>query len=221
MSTVNPTLSAPMPVATESATKATVAVKRRTVDTVLIALGAVGAVVLFVAGGLLMWGSNFSTNYVHDELTAQQIFFGSADSLKAEGRPDLVKYAGQQVSTGREAQAYANYIRGHLDKVAGGQTYAQLGTPQRAAAAAVTAAKDAGKSADEIAALQAKADALSAQRDTLFKGETLRGLLLSTYAWNTIGEIAFIASICAFVAGAVMVVLVVLGLVHRHHVPAS
>ena len=78
-------------------------------------------------------------------------------------------------------------------------------------------ATDNGESQATIDELQAEVDTITAQRDSLFRGETLRGLLLSTYAWSTIGTIAGIAAIAAFVAAAAMVVLVVLGLVHRHH----
>ena len=85
----------------------------------------------------------------------------------------------------------------------------------REAQAAVTAAQDAGQDEATIAELQATADELSGQRDSLFKGETLRGLLLSTFAWSTIGRIAGIAAIVAFVAAGVMLVLVIAGLVHR------
>ena len=63
--------------------------------------------------------------------------------------------------------------------------------------------------------LQAKVDTISGQRDSLFKGETLRGLLLSSYAWATVGQIAGIAAIFAFVAAAVMAALVIAGLVHE------
>ena len=66
--------------------------------------------------------------------------------------------------------------------------------------------------------LQATADEFTNQRNTLFKGETLRGLLLSTYAWSTIGRIAGIAALVAFVAGFAMLALVILGFVHRHKV---
>jgi hypothetical protein len=191
-----------------------VAVRRRTIDQVLIGLGAVATVVLAVAGGLLTWGSNFADDYVGRELRSQNVFFPDEAGLLEEGRTDLLKYAGTQVSDGNDAEAYASYIDHHLDGIADGATYADLGKVETAAKAAVTEAKASGASADEIASLQADADAVTAQRNTLFKGETLRGLLLSTYAWSTVGTIAGIAAMAAFTAAAVMMVLVVLGLVH-------
>jgi hypothetical protein len=192
---------------------------RRRIDRMLIAAGAVIAVVLAVAGGLLTWGSSFADDYVGDELRAQNIFFPDADALREEGRDDLVDHAGEQVTTGSEAEAYASYIDGHLAGIADGQTYADLGAVSRAANAAVTEAVESGASDDEIAELQATADEITRQRDSLFRGETLRGLLLSTFAWSTIGKIAFIASIVAYAAAAVMVVLVVAGVIHLrgHH----
>jgi hypothetical protein len=119
------------------------------------------------------------------------------------------------VTTGRGAQAYASYIAGHLAGVADGATYADLGAPERQAQAAGQAATDKGRPQATIDSLQANADAITAQRNTLFKGETLHGLLLSTYAWSTIGLIAEVAAIVAFVAAGVVVVLVVLGVIHR------
>lgn len=195
-------------------TKDVVVLRRHTIDIVLVSLGAVVAVVLAIAGGLLTWGSNFADDYVGRELGSQKIAFPNADKLNEEGRTDLVKYADAAVDTGKEAEAYASYIGGHIDKIGGGLTYSELGKPESAAKADVQAAKDAGKSDDEIAALQATADGITAQRNTVFKGETLRGLLLSTYAWSTIGTIAGIAAIVAFVAAGVMTILVLLGLVH-------
>ncbi|MDY7104969.1 MAG: hypothetical protein S0880_27600 [Actinomycetota bacterium] len=191
-----------------------VAVRRRTIDLVLVALGAVVTVVMVVAGGLLTWGANFADDYVADELGSQQIFFPEAESLEAEGRTDLVQYAGEQVTTGEHAEAYASYIDGHLQGIADGMTYAELGGPQRAAAGAVTEAVESGASDEEVAELQATADQLSGQRDSLFRGETLRGLLLSAYAWSTVGQIAGIAAIVAFVGAAVMAVLTVAGVFH-------
>jgi hypothetical protein len=136
-------------------------------------------------------------------------------ALEEDGRTDLVPYAGEQVTTGSEAEAYASYIDGHLAAIADGATYADLGPTVREAQAAVTAAQVAGQDEATIAELQATADELSSQRDSLFKGETLRGLLLSTFAWSTIGRIAGIAAVVAFVAAGVLLVLVIAGLVHR------
>jgi hypothetical protein len=194
-----------------------VALKRRTVDSVLVALGAVVAIVLLVAGALLTWGSNFSNDYVYDELSTQQIFFPAEERLVEEERTDLLKYAGVQVTTGPQAEAYASYIDGHLANIADGMTYAELGAVERAAQTEVTAATEAGQSTEAVAALKAEADGISAQRNSLFKGETLRGLLLSAFAWSTVGRIAGIAATVAFVAAAAMVVLVVLGVWHLRH----
>ncbi len=195
-----------------------VALKRRTIDSVLISFGAVLTAALVVAASLLTWGSNFAKDYVHDELSSQNITFPAAAELRAEGRTDLVKWADQRVDTGKEAEAYASFINGHLKGIADGKTYADLGGPQFAAQDAVTKAKADGASEATVAELQAKVDAIKGQRTTLFTGETLRGLLLTAYAWSTVGRIAGYAAIAAFVAGAVMLVLVLFGLRHHHKV---
>ena len=203
---------APMP---DAKAPATVALPRRRIDAVLVSLGMVATVVLAVAGGLLTWGNRFASDYVHDELASQHVSFPAADKLTSEGRTDLLGHAGQQVTTGSQAEAYASYINGHLAGIANGATYADLGAPESAAKAAVQTAKDSGADAAQVTDLQAKADAITNQRNTLFKGETLRGLLLTSYAWATIGTIAGIAAIAAFVAAGVLLVLVILGVVHK------
>jgi hypothetical protein len=192
--------------------------RRRTIDSILIGVGAVATVAFLVAGALLMWGSGFAADYVGDELSSQNISFPPAAALEEDGRQDLLDHAGDAVDTGPEAEAYASYIDGHLQEVAGGATYADLGTPEREATAAVAAAEAEGADEATLAELEADATAISGQRNTLFKGETLRGLLLTAYAWSTVGRIAGLAAIAAFVAGGVMLVLVVLGLRHHHQV---
>jgi hypothetical protein len=209
------------PPATPMPTDVIVPIRRRTIDTVLIAAGALVAVVLFVAGGLLTWGSRFADDYVSDELTSQNIFFPDAASLEEEGRTDLVKFADEQVTTGPEAEAYASYIGGHLAETADGATYADLGAPLREARAALEEAQASGADEATVSELQAEVDELAGQRDSLFRGETLRGLLLSTFAWSTIGRIAGIAAIAAFVAAGAMVVLVVLGVRHRRQLATT
>jgi hypothetical protein len=203
------------------ATEPVIALKRRTIDSVLIAFGAVLTVALVVAGALLSWGSSFAADYVDDELSSQNITFPPAAALEEDGRADLAKFGGQDVNTGEEAEAYASFINGHLAGIADGATYADLGTPEREANAAVDAAVEAGASDAAIAELEGEAAAISGQRNTLFKGETLRGLLLTAFAWATVGQIAGYAAIAAFAAGALMLVLVVLGLRHHHKVVQS
>jgi len=192
-----------------------VVVRRRTIDSVLIGFGVVAMAAFAVAGALLSWGHNFADDYVGRELSSQNITFPSATELTTEGRTDLVKFADQKLDTGKEAEGYASFINGHLAKIAGGATYADLGATESAAKADVKAAVDAGKPQATVDQLQAKADGITAQRNTLFKGETLRGLLLSAYAWSTVGMIAGIAALGAYIAAAVMAVLVVLGIIHH------
>ena len=199
----------------------TVALKRRTIDLVLIGFGVVATAVFAVAGGLLTWGNGFSDDYVTRELSSQNISFPSAEKLTEEGRTDLLGFAGERLVTGSGAEAYASYINGHLEEIADGATYADMGATESAAKAEVTAAKDAGQTQAEIDALQSKADGISGQRNSLFKGETLRGLLLSAYAWSTVGTIAGVAAIGAFIAALIMAILVVLGVIHYRKTSAT
>lgn len=194
-----------------------ITLRRRTIDRLLNGFGIVATLAFLVAGGLLMWGSSFSADYVERELSSQNVTFPSADELREEGRDDLVQYADEKVTTGTEAEAYASYIGGHLEQIGGGKTYSEI--DDRGAQAAVQEAQADGASEAEVAELQATADELTAQRDSLFRGETLRGLLLSAYAWSTVGAIAGYAAIGAFVAAALMAALVIAGLVHvaRQH----
>jgi hypothetical protein len=200
------------PLTTDRHDEDVVRLPRRRIDKLMIGFGVIAAIVFAVAGGLLTWGADFANDSVHDELSSQRVFFPDEASLREEGRDDLVRDGDQQVTTGAEAEAYASYIGGHMEGIADGKTYAEI--DDRGAAQAVVDARESGASEAEIADLQATADELKAQRDSLFRGETLRGLLLSSYAWSTIGRIAAIAAWVAFAGAAVMAGLVVAGLLH-------
>ncbi len=182
--------------------------RRRAFDTLFTAGGLVLTVVLLVAGGLLLWGYHFANSNVHDQLAEQQIFFpakGSPALAPAAIGPYLNKYAGEQLLTGPQAEAYANhFIRVHLSEVAGGQTYAQVSTKVQALSAS-------SPNSPQLATLKA-------QQQTLFQGETLRGLLLSAFAFWKIGQIAKIAMIVAWAMAAVMAVLTGLGVWHLRRV---
>ncbi len=164
---------------------------RRKFDQMVSLAGVVLAVVLGVAGALLLWGGNFAHGTVTTELTGQRIAFSAnAEELP----PELQDLAGVAVIDGPTAQAYAELIDGHLAGMAGGQTYSE-----------VSAAWIEGGRSDET---------LADQRMTLFMGETLRGLLLNAYAFWTVGTIAIFAAWGAFAASALMFLLAGLGFIH-------
>jgi hypothetical protein len=174
---------------------------RQKLDRLLAAGGLVAAIVLLVAGGLLTWADKFVSDQVHSQLVAQKITFPAAgsDQLKDPAvAPYLTKYAGKQLTTGPQAKAFADhYIKVHLDEATGGLTYSELSAKAR------TAPDD-----QKLAGLV----------QTSFRGETLRGLLLNAYAFDTMGNLAGIASIVAYLGGALMVVLAGLGFYHAHRV---
>src|ERR1700716_4133077 len=148
-----------------------------------------GLIGILAFGSMLALGmGNFVQGTIHDQLSAQQIYFPAAGSkaLPASEFPELQQYGGQQVDNGIKAQAYANgFIGRHLQSVAGGQTYSQVSAK---AQANPTDTKLAGQVA------------------TMFKGETLRGTLLNTYGWWTLGTYATLAGVAMVVAaGAVLV----------------
>ena len=174
--------------------------KRRTFDILVSIAGLFLAVTLAVAGGLALWGHNFIGNEVHNQLAAEKIFFPASNSpaIKAPEFAAMRQYAGQQLTTGAQAEVWADhFIANHLKVIGGGKTYAQL-------------------SAEAIA--QPTNLKLAGQVNTVFKGETLRGLLLNAYAFGTMGTIAGIAAIAAFIAALVMFVLGGLGLIHARRV---
>jgi hypothetical protein len=148
---------------------------------------------------------------VHDQLAAQQIYFppkGSDALAPKDIGPYLNKYAGQQLTTGAQAKAYADhFIAVHIKEMTGGQTYAQLS----------------GKFVAMTPAQQASAagQKLNGEVQTVFRGETLRGLLLNAYAFDTMGTIAFVASIGAWIGAALMAILSGLGFYHARRVHGS
>jgi hypothetical protein len=174
--------------------------RRKTFDLLAVVGGLVLAVVLAVAGGLLLWGHNFVSDQVHTQLAAQKIYFPPANSgaikaLPAADATAMKAYAGQLMTTGAQAQTYADhFIAVHLREIGGGQTYAQLA---------------------EKSLAQPKNAALAGQVQTIFRGETLRGLLLNAYGWWQMGQIMLIGAIVAFIAAAALLILSLLGIAHR------
>src|SRR5271170_3936520 len=149
--------------------------------------GFAAAVLLAVAGGLLLWGSTYVHNTVTNQLAAQQIYFPpqaafahpkAGTEITPNMIPSVSQYAGEQMLTGQQAEAYADhFIAQHVYDMSGGKTYSQL-------------------SADSIA--QPNNTQLAGLVNTVFKGETLRSMLLNAYGWWKVSQITFIASLIAF-----------------------
>jgi hypothetical protein len=154
-------------------------------------------VILLVAGVLAFWGASFANDSVKEQLVAQKVSFPAAAELPDE----LKSYADQPVVTGSDAEAYSRYIQGHLNNMSGGKTYSEV-------------------SAEWLAGGMQDAN-LAQLRQTLFMGETLRGLLLNAYAFGTIASIAMIAAYALFGAAAVMLVLSILGTMHARRTPET
>jgi hypothetical protein len=173
--------------------------RRRTFDSLMTAGGLVTTIVLAVAGALLFVGYSFANSNVHTQLVGQRITMPSGQAIDDPAiKPYLAKYAGQQMATGGQAEAYANhFIAVHLKEVAGGKTYSEVSTLARANPNDAT---------------------LQGQVQTLFRGETLRGLLLNAYAFWKVGQIALIGGIVAFAAAGVMALLTILGFWHLRKV---
>ena len=178
--------------------------RRKTFDALLTTGGLVLAAVLIVAGVLGLWAHNFVDNQVKTQLSQQQIFFPAAGSAAISDpaiKPYLTQYAGQQLTDGAQAETFADhFIAVHLKAIGGGKTYAQLST-------------------------QAQADPtntkLAGTVETMFKGQTLRGLLLNGYAFWKMGQFALMAAIVAFVGAGLLLLLSALGFLHLRRTDAT
>lgn len=178
--------------------------RRRTFDVVATLAGLALAVVLAIGGGLLLWGHSVVNTDVHNQLAAQKIVFPAASSAEIKALPAsdatlMKQYAGKLMTTGAQAETYADhFIDVHLGNIGGGKTYSQL-------------------SAESLA--QPKNTALAGQVQTVFRGETLRGLLLNAYGWWQAGQIMLVAAIVAFAAAALFLILSGLGFWHMRRIP--
>jgi hypothetical protein len=183
---------------------------RKVFDVLASTGGLILVVVLLVAGGLLLWGHSFVNSNVHSQLARQDITFPSAaafahpkpgSEITAAMIPSVSKYAGQQLLTGPQAEAYADhFIAIHLSEMPYGGVYAKI------SGASIAAPNNAG---------------LKALEQTSFQGTTLRGLLLEAYAFSEIGLIMLWGAIASFVLAALMFALVGFGFVHARSTSAD
>ncbi len=177
--------------------------RRRTFDALMVVAGLALAAILLVAGGLLAWGHSFTSNQVHNQLAAQKIVFPAANNPEIKALPAadaaaMKVYAGQLMTTGAQAATYADhFIAVHLREAAGGLTYSQV---------------------SYLAMTHPKNATYAAQVETLFKGTTLRGMLLNAYGFWKLGQLALIGSIVAFIGAGLLLILSFFGLWHLRRV---
>lgn len=191
---------------------------RGLIDKLISWAGAVLVLALVALGSAAIFGGSFALDNVRDRLEPQNISFGPAAEMTPAERAEVGEFAGQKVDTGSEAEAYSRYIGLHLTEIGGGKTYAELGGPLFALEAQIEEAKTAGKA---TAAMEQELAGLQGQRETVFKGETLRAILLNAYGWWTVGQITLYAGIGMVIIGLVLAVLVALGFRHARRVAAS
>jgi hypothetical protein len=176
--------------------------RRNTFDKLLGTVGIILGVVLLAVGGLMLWGSTYIHNQVTSQLAAQQVYFPPASAFAhpkagTEITPSMIpsvsQYAGQQLLTGQQAEAYANnFIAVHLREIGGGKTYSEL-------------------SAESMA--HPTNAALAGQVQTVFRGDTLRSMLLNAFSWWKVSQIAYIASLITFGLGTIAFVAGIFSLV--------
>lgn len=177
---------------------------RKAWDQLVSTAGVVLAVALIVLGALAVYGGNFAQSNVTDRLEPQNITFPPFDAMTPEEQADIGEFAEQQVVDGQQAEAYSRYIQGHLAEVNDGATYSETSA----------AAREEGLDPDTAAELQAKAD-------TLFKGETLRAILLNAYGWWTAATIAVYAGYVMIAVGILFGILAFFGFRHASRAGAE
>ena len=166
-------------------------------DRIVSASAAVIAVAMIVLGGFAIYGGNFGRSNVQTRLEPQNITFPPFDAMTPEEQQEVGTFAGQQVTTGAQAEAFSRYIGGHLQAVNDGKTYSETSSAARAEGLDPKVAAD-----------------LGAKADTLFKGETLRSILLNAYGWWTVATIALYAGYALLALGIVLGLLAMLGFRH-------
>jgi hypothetical protein len=186
--------------------------KRKNFDKIVTAVGFGLTIFLFVAAGLLNWGASFASDSVKSQLENQNISFPAAEAMPEATRAKLTKWAEQKVTTGEMARDYSDlYIWEHMK----GSAIAAVGKPatySEVSSMYMGLVRGGSTDTEQIAKL-------GELRQTLFMGNTLRGMLLEAYAFGTMGVIAGYGAIAALVGGVVMLLLSIAGLIHIRRTP--
>jgi hypothetical protein len=196
------------------------------------------AVLLVVLGAVMLNRADFSRNYVHDQLVQESVVFPVAKDLQpreksfTEARSGCVlTYAGQEVTTGKQAECYANeYLGGHLSWLAtrlgmtqvayvDGKNYRELGLELANIRAQIKTAEQSGS--PDVAALQQKLTDVTTVRQKMFEGTMLRNALLTSYGFGELGTLARTGSNVCFAIGGLLVLLAIASFAHAARTPKS
>jgi hypothetical protein len=188
--------------------------KRRTLDLIFATGGLFAAALILVLGLVLQNQADFADSYVHDQLAEQRITFAPSNALGKDTQASCLKEsAGTALTSGKQAECYANnYIRVHLTEVNDGKTYAETSNAQRAVQTKLDAIAD--TTSADAQQLAAQNDALTGKVQTLFRGETLRGLLLTSYGFSIFGDRAQTAAYVCYALALVLFLAAVAGYIH-------
>lgn len=188
--------------------------KRKNFDQIVTAVGFGITVILFVGAGLLNWGASFAQDSVKNQLDNQNISFPAAEAMPEATKAQLAKWSEMKVTTGEMARDYSDlYIWEHMK----GASIAAVGKPATySEVSGMYMGLTRGGSTDT-----AQIAKLGDLRQTLFMGNTLRGMLLTAYAFGTLGVIASYGAIAALAGGVVMLLLSIAGLIHIRRTPES
>jgi hypothetical protein len=169
----------------------------------------VGIVLALVGVGAVI-GGTFAHSSVTDQLQKEAITMPTQDkvtSLPQESQDALESFFGKEMTTGPAAKAFADdYIWNHIQssctsvKTADG-TAIEAVPEDQCSFAGVGDVATANKSDD------AKYTAYTALRATIFQGESLRGMLLTAYAFWTVGTVALVAGYALIGIGAIMTIV--------------
>lgn len=185
---------------------------RKTFDKIVTSIGAGLTVFLFVTAALLNWGASFANDSVKSQLENQNISFPAAAGMPEATKAQLEKWAEMKVTTGEMARDYSDlYIWEHMK----GSAIAAVGKPatySEVSGMYMGLVRGGSTDTEQIAKL-------GELRQTLFMGNTLRGMLLEAYAFGTLGTIAGYGAIAALIGGLLMLVLTIAGVVHMRRTP--
>lgn len=163
------------------------------------ALARVFAVVLVLAGAGAIVGGKIAHSIVSEQLSQEKIDMpdkGGINALKDEGSKEALRpYVGEKLTTGPQAKAFAdNYIRQHMLEASGGKTFEEVSSEYMAAKGKSTV------TSQELAKLKDL-------RQTLFEGNSVRGMLLNAYGWWTVGTITMFAGVGLVLVGLILGVI--------------